>query len=281
MAGSGERGGVAPPPAAVASDLQPEDQPAPTELSDMAKVAGEALATLHEWAAQRLEQLEADQALVQRLRETGFEGEEYAMFTATLASYGYPVLLAWIRRREIYRLTFEQGRPVDCSDELKEHLSRDVDDRQELAMDTVAQALVHFRKHALLTGVWTPAGGARLTTFFVGSVVQAFPNAFRAWKRGHVKGSGMLRLSDIELDERLDDDPADRVCLVETFHEAIESAAYSPRLQHVLAARVVQDAQYREIAEELGVPADQLAKVEAQLKQLVYRWRVKNAGEGR
>lgn len=68
-----------------------------------------------EWAAERLARLQADLELVERLREDGVDGEEYVVFEATLASYGYPVLLAWIRRREIYRLTYELGRPVKCS----------------------------------------------------------------------------------------------------------------------------------------------------------------------
>ncbi len=292
MAGSGgERGGVQPPAQPVAArDLQPEDPPADSAPPVDLAATGAALTVLHhngfagaerveaEWAEDRLARLQADRELVERLQEDGFDGEEYGVFKAALASYGYPVLLAWIRCREIYRLTYEIGRPVKCSDELKEHLSRDADDRQELAMEVVARALVHFRERALMQGTWDPAGGASLTTFFVGAAVQVFSNVFTVWSRQYYRGRDQVRIEDVELDDRLDDDPADRVCMLETFLEALASAGSSKnpeRLRYALAARLVQDAQYREIAEDLGATADTIEQVEDAIKKQVYRWREK------
>lgn len=272
MAGSGERGGAQPPARAVAAgDLQPQDSAGPASL-DSTRAA---LTVLHETgfadaerlkaerAVDRLARLQADRDVVERLREGGFEGKEYEVLKASLAGYGVPVMLAWIRRREIYRLTYEHGRPVDCPDEVKEHLAQDVDDRRELAMDVVAHALEDFREHALVRGVWDPCRGASLTTFFAGAAVRAFPNRFRAWAREYAEGRHM-RLDDVVLDERLADDPADRVILVETLEEALTSAG--PVVGHALAERFLRDTEFRDIAPDLGF-------TEAALIQRVYRWR--------
>jgi DNA-directed RNA polymerase specialized sigma24 family protein len=262
------------PPTAAASDLQPDVSPTTADLDS----THAALTELHhagfedaerveaEWAADRLAHLQAAREMVEELRRAGFEGKGYDVFKGILASYGYPVLQAWIRRREIYRLTYERGRPVQCSEELRDHLTRDADDRQELAMETVAHALVHFRERALLQGTWDPEGGASLTTFFIGAALQVFPNVFRTWSRQYHKGRGLVPAEDTELDDRVDDDPVTRVCVVETFREALQSAAYSDRLRHTLAARLLQDARYREIAERWGT-------TEEAIKQQVHRWR--------
>jgi hypothetical protein len=122
-------------------------------------------------AAERMTRLLRDQQLVAQLAATGFAGTAYEVFKAGLASYGYPVIRAWIRRGQIFQLTADRGRPVACPDDVRDHLAlpRGSDDRQELAMDVVAAALVFFREHVLLPGRWVPEGGASLTTFFTGT----------------------------------------------------------------------------------------------------------------
>ena len=140
-------------------------------------------------------------------------------------------------------------------------------------MYVVADALVYFREHALVQGGWSPTGGASLTTFFVGACVQVFPNVFRAWVKEHQDRAGaVIPVEDIcELDDRRAIDPARVVCLNETFVEVLEKAAYSERLQHILAERVLRDASNREIAERLRV-------TEAAIAQQLYRFRSNQKG---
>jgi DNA-directed RNA polymerase specialized sigma24 family protein len=279
MFGSDQAGGQ-PAMDVAATDLQSDVSTAPPDL-DPARTA---LADLHaggfdaaeraeaEWAADRITRLAADHDLVEELRADGFNGRRYAVFTQTLASYGLPVIQAWIRRRDIYHFTAKQGRPVTCSDELREHLSRDFDDRQELASMVVARALVHFRDHALVRGCWSAEGGASLTTYFIGACAQVFPNEFRAWVKQHSQSVGLVHAEDTDLDVRVDTDPADQVCLTETFREALESAAaVSDRLAYVLAANTVQDVEYGELAARWNTTEDAI-------KQQVYRWRKQQKG---
>jgi DNA-directed RNA polymerase specialized sigma24 family protein len=277
----GEQIGGQRPLEAAATDLQP-DSCLTTPALDEAQTA---LANLHttgfdtaeraeaEWAAERVARLQADHDLVEELRADGFEGRGYAVLAQTLADYGLPVIQAWIRRRDIYRLTAQRGRAVSCSDELRERLSSDFDDRQELASMVVARALVHFRNIALVDGGWTPRGGASLTTFFIGACIQVFPNEFRAWAKQYDLGAVLATAEeDTDLDPRLDDDPAVRVCLAETFQEALVSAAaYADRLPYVLAAKALHDLDYSELAQRWNTTEDAL-------KQQVYRWRKQQKG---
>ncbi|MFC0439661.1 sigma-70 family RNA polymerase sigma factor [Kutzneria buriramensis] len=276
----GEQVGGQPPLEAAATDLQPDDSITAPALD----AAHAALTDLHtngfdaieraeaEWAADRIARLQADHDLVEELRADGFDSRGYAVFTQTLADYGLPVIQAWIRRRDIFRLTAKRGRPVTCSDELRERLSRDFDDRQELASMVVARALVHFRDLALVRGGWSPQGGASLTTFFIGACIQVFPNEFRSWVKQYDRGAGLVHAEDTDLDLRLDNDPAIQVCLTETFQEALASATtYSERLAHVLAAKALHDVDYSELARRWNTTEDAL-------KQQVYRWRKQQKG---
>ena len=218
-----------------------------------------------EKVAARMARLRSDRNLVEKLRAGGFEGPAYEAFKATLAGYAYPVVLAWIRRREIYQLSFERGRPVRCPDSVRDHLAHDVDDRQELAMEVVAHALRHFRNVALEQARWNAEGGAALTTFFPGAVLQVFPNVFRAWVKEHLANRGLVHPSDTLLDARIQGDPADLVCTIETFREALK-AATSEQVRQTIAALVVWDTPYAEIAAEQGTTEDAV-------KQQMYRWR--------
>lgn len=57
------------------------------------------------------------------------------------------------------------------------------EDRDELALETVAVAIRSFHDYALVKGEWNPDAGASLKTYFVGNCVLEFPNVFRAWER--------------------------------------------------------------------------------------------------
>jgi hypothetical protein len=226
-------------------------------------------------AARRLDRIAQDHAHIEMLRTERFEGPNYELFKTRLAQYGYPVMRAWIRRRQIWGLTAARGRGVQCRDAVRDHLTRDLDDRQELAMEVVAQALVFFREHALLAGKWMPQGGANITTFFAGACVAVFPNVCRAWLKAYEVDQGCDRLDlgqlDYLVDPRLGVGPEERACLVDLFETALK-AARTDRLRRALASVVLTDVQYAEIAEDEDTS-------EEAIKQLIYRFRL--SGEGR
>lgn len=91
-------------------------------------------------------------------------------------------------------------------------------DALELAEDTVADAIVHFRDHVLKRGHWNPAKGASLTTFFIGNCLMfQFPNLYRKWRSERGKAA---RTEFIDTDDekghaatlvRTREDPANQV----------------------------------------------------------------------
>jgi hypothetical protein len=131
--------------------------------------------------ARQLDRLVADQDLVTRLGLQGFQGPEYDVFATELAKYGLAVIRGWLFRRVIFAKCRERGfggLPEPPADAL-----RDRDTVEELACETVAVALVHFRDDVLLVGRWVSSGGATLKTYFIGQCLIRFPNVYRRWLR--------------------------------------------------------------------------------------------------
>lgn len=223
----------------------------------------------------RLVRIAQDHSHIAELRAGGFKGPRYELFKTTLAMYGDPVMRAWIRRRQIWGLTAANCRAVKCSEAVRDHLTCDMDDRVEVALEVVANALKFFHEHALLGGKWTPEGGANITTYFAGACVAVFPNVFRSWLREYNidRGCGVLDSVQLNqlLDPRIGEGPEDRACNVALFEAALK-AAKSDRLQHALASLVITDARYAEIAIVEGTSEDAI-------KQEIYRFR--RNGEGR
>lgn len=130
-------------------------------------------------AARRLKVLTADRALVDSLMLRGYAGHEWRRFTCALAEYGYPVLRAWVVTGVIF---------LRCAEKGIGHLPRlstmfDPSDPDEIAGETVAEAIKHFRERVLIPGKWDMTRGASLNTFFVGQCILRFPNVYRRWYR--------------------------------------------------------------------------------------------------
>jgi len=230
-----------------------------------------------EMARDRVENLLRDDAMVAQLREQGFQGLGYEVFQAAVASYGFAVMRALIRRGEIFRLTADRKRPVRTGPEVREHLASPSgdDDRQELAMETVATALPRFREDALLNGRWSIQGGASVNTFFIGSCILAFANVFRAWLTNEFGPRRHLRQCDMELQERpnmwgdsdMDADPADTAVRNSVLRSALDLAPNS-RVRQIVGELAFTAREYSELAEKVGMSEDAV-------KQAVFRFRQK------
>ncbi|WP_370084280.1 RNA polymerase sigma factor [Streptacidiphilus sp. MAP12-16] len=127
----------------------------------------------------------ADVELFRELHAAGFAGVRYEVFRGELAAYGRPLLRKWIFTGEIYRHSAERGHPVTLTEDLRALLREDGDAREQLAHDAVVAGLALFHRRALHEGLWNPALGASLRSFFVGAVVLAFKDTFKRWARDY------------------------------------------------------------------------------------------------
>lgn len=114
-------------------------------------------------AGRRLKRLEADTALMLQLSVDGFEGRAWRKVSDALVEYGWQVMRSWIVTGQVFVKLRE--RQIPCKPAPSAGIPRD--DALDLAVDTVAQALIHFRDNVLIPGNWNPAKGANLTTYFI------------------------------------------------------------------------------------------------------------------
>lgn len=150
-----------------------------------------------ERAAESLERRQADLELRNDLALAGFQGRQWDRFAEELARYGRAVMKAWCYSGEI----FNQCRKKNCNPgPAPEHWTDD--DRDGLADDVVAAAIITFRERALVGRGWDWSAGASLKTYFIGACVYQFPNAFRRW-RTEERAWNQLRRLDPSADEFL------------------------------------------------------------------------------
>lgn len=147
----------------------------------------------------RIDRLGGDAELEALLREQGFEGEDWQVFVHLLAEYGVGVIGGWIRARVIVQRCAEKNvkaphLPVSVTD------NRDA--RDAIADEAVAEAIHHFRENVLIKGVWDPAKGAALKTFFIGQCLFRYPNAARKYIRNDLsQDSDELKANELEASE--------------------------------------------------------------------------------
>lgn len=185
MQGDEAGGEVAPAPA---WDLQPFGDATQNVLDAPASMNWRGLGSRKRKEAQRLqESLDrrmADAQLVRLLAEDGFAGPRYEMFENDLARYAIAVLRAWMYSGYIFKMVSSLGFGLNPHELDLERLAADSDLREELATMTVALALPRFRQRAFVEGGWTFAGGAGITTYFMGACLYDFPNEFRKHRAG-------------------------------------------------------------------------------------------------
>jgi DNA-directed RNA polymerase specialized sigma24 family protein len=168
-----------------------DGQRAPVQLADLAALEssdgpqGKAARAAAERLARQIESLprrEADLQLRNDLALAGFQGASYDLFQHELARYALQVMLAWIGKGVIFAQCAQRG-IRGLRSEYDEDTRLTPDDIEELASETVARALRSFHRSALVGGRWTLDGGATLKTYFIGTCLYEFANAYRLWTR--------------------------------------------------------------------------------------------------
>lgn len=202
-----------------------------------------------------------DEALVAALADDGFAGPKYRLFERSLAQYGFPVMMTWIREGRIFRECADKGRPLPESPELLVHMANSLDTAQQLAGTTVAEALPQFRESAMVGGGWQAAGGASLRSFFIGACVLAFPNIYRKWFTAFQDEGREVRYGLVPDDlvlRGVTPDPADATVSLAPFHVPLRSLPADTA--HALRLIVFDGATHREAARASGMTENALRK---------------------
>ena len=127
---------------------------------------------------ERVDRLAGDAALARDLREAGWKGAEWDFVANILAEYGLGVIGSWLRRGQMSVKCREKG---IRSPALPEWVWGHSQECEDLASEVVAKALQQFRDIILPKGLWQPAKGAALSTYFIGQCLIQYPNVAQRW----------------------------------------------------------------------------------------------------
>ncbi|MFD8992248.1 hypothetical protein ACFVZ4_29905 [Streptomyces goshikiensis] len=127
------------------------------------------------------EKLEADRALYARLQQRGFTGSEMDLLREDLWLYGWKCLSAWTKDGTIIEKCGERDIIVPSRWFEVETLRRRGDLRDEVVHTAVEHAVRTFTEGYLRDGRWNPDKGATMRTYFLGTCMYAFRDAFRDW----------------------------------------------------------------------------------------------------
>jgi hypothetical protein len=186
---------------------------------------------------ERLERLAGDAELFEGLRKAGFRGEEWDFFANELARYGLAVIGGWIRRGLMKARCAEKRIQVPS---LPPSAQQDDSVVLAIAGETVALALDRFRDDVLIPGVWDPAKGASLRTFFIGQCLRRYGNVVQRWNNHELPQAGY-------------DDPDDELALIQNNHRirGVEDDA----IQSVIAQALLHGASSQRAARALAMDA--------------------------
>lgn len=138
--------------------------------------------------AENVDRLAGDADLVTDLELAGYVGRDWEVFATEIAKYGIGVITGWMYRGLILARCKERGHgglpPLERRFE--------PDEIEELAGETVAKALHHFRRDVLIPHKWDPNRGATLRTYFVGQCLLRFSNIYRRWRGQEYRNRAVL-----------------------------------------------------------------------------------------
>jgi DNA-directed RNA polymerase specialized sigma24 family protein len=124
------------------------------------------------------EALKQDAKLRHELYQDGFQGPNWDRFADELVKYGHAVVGSWLQTHKMWKECKKKGRYPGPPP-----LSWNEEDRDELANETIAWALIVFHDEGMQRERWKPEHGASLQTYFIGACVLVFPNVYRKWLR--------------------------------------------------------------------------------------------------
>lgn len=206
--------------------------------------------------AARLATIAADEALINDLRLGGFTNSDkgWQLLASALAEYGYQVLITWIRRGLIFLRIAE--RPTLALYMKKHPRFRDIRevDAETLAIDTVGEAIIAFRRDVLIPGVWDPRKGASLKTFFIGQCLYQFVSVYGEWAEQEAERQKWVAEVDLARESNPDDPE------VSTIRRAVLDEARAARDPVTMSILDLQTRGYQqdEIAEVLQLSIGQV-----------------------
>ena len=216
-----------------------------------------------------MSRLQADAALLERLAAEDFKGPGWDRFVGVLAEYGCSVLTAWTVTGAIDAYVVRHARiriekpPVEITQE----------DAEDLAAETVADALGRFRDRVLSVGRWDPRRGASLATYWIGYCILRFPDVYRRWLTAQSRWHRALQNADGDRTYRFKPapaDPAQQFVLGEEVAEALASVSVEATRQ-ILQLKTAGYS-HEEIAELVGCS---VKSIESRLDR---HWRNTRAG---
>src|SRR6516164_18226 len=116
----------------------------------------------------------ADRDLLAALAQEDFQGPLWDRFAHDLATYGISVMQGWIRSGKIFAELSARNIRHSAGSSWRGPMT--TQDATDIAVETVARAIVSFRDKMLLNSRWSPEGGASIATSFITQCLFQFPN---------------------------------------------------------------------------------------------------------
>jgi DNA-directed RNA polymerase specialized sigma24 family protein len=178
----------------------PELEPVPPEGLDEPSHEDELVDADVRRASEHLDRILGDVDLRLRLQLRGYADAEWNPVAAEFARYGLAVMKSWIRRGRIFS-EVKAATGFWLTEVPHEWLAPEV--VEDLATDTVMNALGAFRRIALEGGSWDPNKGASMKTYFIGQCKRQFPNVYRDWSRAEGRRRGVMWSLDDLVDKNV------------------------------------------------------------------------------
>lgn len=197
----------------------------------------------------------ADAERIAFLRAKNFSGPTFEALREDLWGYAMPVLRDALRTGRIVRMCRDRGIFVSLHTDDRQALHTSAVERDTLAVDTLVLADRYFRKSALQNGRWNASIGASLRTYFVGTCLLKFPDAYATWSRQR-RDRAVAAYYGVAIPERLvpvdADDPGTVVVQRELVATLVKDATPTTR---AILTKVLEGKTYAEIGCELGLSA--------------------------
>lgn len=170
-----------------------------------------------------------DAQMFEMLRRADFHGPLWDGFADVLARHGLGVLEVWLKSGKIFAIAESKGISLRPTAEELHEVATNPELRDQLKIDSVAAAIVSFRRKAFEGTGWSPDGGATMQTYFLTGCLYAFANELGKHRRSKTHwdnkidaGCDINSLADSTTDaDRTAPPPADLADLVAD-HDVIE-----------------------------------------------------------